>query len=210
MHFINRTEAGKLLALKLSKYKNNKDVIVYALPRGGVIIGDVIAKYLSTPLELVITRKIGHPNNPEYAIAAIAENGKLLVEEQDTADVNKEWLGEEIKRQRREIQRRKQEYLGGRDMVSPKGKIVILVDDGIATGLTMKVAAMELKRLRPQKIIIAVPVAPVSSISELLKIVDEVVVLDAPAELGAIGNYYLEFGQVEDAEVKTIMQNPGV
>lgn len=205
MIFENRKEAGKLLAKKLAKYKNNKNVIVYALPRGGAIIGDTIAKYLSCPLDLIITRKIGHPSNPEYAIAAIAENGKLLVEEADTADVDKKWLSEEIERQREEIQRRKQEYVEGRDMIDPTGKIAILTDDGIATGLTIKVGVEELKKHHPKKIIIAVPVAPESSVSELLHVADEVVTLDTPLFFGAIGSFYREFGQVEDSEVKEIM-----
>lgn len=206
MVFENREEAGKLLAQKLAAYKNNKDVIVYALPRGGVIIGEEIARYLQSPLDLIITRKIGHPFDPEYAIAAIAENGKLLLEEADTAGVDKKWLGNEIKKQRIEIRRRKRDYLAGRSLISPKGKIAILVDDGIATGLTIKVGAMELRRFKPRKIIIAVPVAPKSTIYELLNIVDEVVVLDSPSFLGAIGNYYKDFSQVSDGQVKEIME----
>lgn len=206
MIFENRKEAGKLLAKKLAKYKNNKNVIVYAFPRGGVIIGDVLATYLSCSLDLVITRKIGHPYNPEYAIAAIAENGKLLVEEADTADVDKKWLSEEILRQREEIQRRKQEYVEGRGMLDPKGKIAILTDDGIATGLTIKVGAKELEKRRPKKIIIAVPVAPESSISELLHVADEVIALEMPVDLRAIGSFYYDFLPVEDAEVKNIMR----
>ncbi|MFI5265173.1 MAG: phosphoribosyltransferase [Candidatus Levyibacteriota bacterium] len=206
MVFKNRKEAGILLAKKLARYKNNPNVVVYALPRGGVIIGDAVARFLSCPLDLVITRKIGHPNNPEYAIAAIAQNGKLIVEEADTADVDKKWLESEIERQQKEIQRRRLEYVGGRSMIAARGKIAILVDDGIATGLTIRVGAIELKRLKPQKIIIAVPVAPESSVSELLQVADEVIALDTPSDLGAIGSFYQDFSPVEDREVKTIMQ----
>src|SRR3989344_4968844 len=203
MQFKNREEAGKLLAKKLEKYKG-KNIIVYALPRGGVVPALEIARFLKSPLDLIITRKIGHPHQPEYAIAAISENGHIIGLKEDMELVDKDWLKEEIKKQQEEIVRRRNMYLKGRESIDPKGKIAIIVDDGIATGLTVRAAISQLKQLKPKKIIIAVAVVPKATAAVLKKDVDEIIALTMPSEdefLGAVGAYYQDFSQVEDKDV---------
>lgn len=209
MYFKNRTEAGRSLGDRLEKYKN-KDVVVYALPRGGVVVGVEIAKKLHAPLDLIITRKIGHPNQPEYALAATAENGHIAGLQRDLKIIDERWLKEEIEKQRVEIKRRREKYLQRKAEIPVEGKIAMLVDDGIATGLTIRVGIMELKHRHPKKIIIAVPVVSKSTVELLKKEAKglDVVALDIPSDkafLGAVGAYYDEFNQVEDEEVIAIL-----
>lgn len=203
MRFTDRQDAGRRLAEALAKYRGS-DVVVYALPRGGVVAGSEIARALGAPLDLIITRKIGHPLQPEYAIAAIGENGSMLGTARELEAADTRWLEEEKNRQQQEIRRRHKTYLGGREAIPAEGKIAILVDDGIATGLTMRVGILELKHRHPEKIVVAVPVAP-ASIADLIRSeADELVALDIPADseyLGAVGAYYDDFPQVTDREV---------
>jgi predicted phosphoribosyltransferase len=208
MLFKDRQQAGKLLAEKLAQYANKKeDVVVYALPRGGVVVAHEIAKALSAPLDLVITRKIGHPENPEYAICAVSESGELLCNEDERKRVGMEWIRSEAQRQIAEAKRRRQKYLG-RESVSAKGKIAILVDDGVATGLTMKLAIREIQKHNPAKIVVAVPVIPEDTAEELQSSVDELVALEIGRPfLGSIGQYYRDFEQVEDEEVLKLLDN---
>ena len=209
MHFTDRTQAGKLLAKVLKTYQG-KDVVVFALPRGGVVTALEIAKYLHAPLDLIITRKIGHPYQPEYAIAAPAENGHIIGTKSELASVDKQWLQEEIEKQGIEAKRRREIYIQNRKPVSAEGKIAILIDDGIATGLTMRVGILELKHHHPKKIIVAVPVIPRQTANILEKEVDEVVALDTPPEdmfLGSVGAYYDYFPQVSDEEVIDLLTN---
>ena len=204
----DRKEAGEMLANALRNYVD-KDVIVYALPRGGVIPAIEIARALRSPLDLIIVRKIGHPHQPEYAVAAVAENGDLIGSEEELIKLNKVWLKAEVEAQRQEAKRRREKYLQGKFPLSAQGKIAILVDDGIATGLTIRIAIQELKRQQPQKIIVAVPVAPKSVAEYLNSQVDEIAMLDIPEDLdylGAVGAYYHSFPQVEDEEVITLMK----
>ncbi len=204
MYFRNRTEAGMLLAKALKKYKG-KDIVVYALPRGGVVVAVEIARELHAALDLIITRKIGHPYQPEYAIAAIAENGHIVGEKKDLRALDQEWLQEETERQKNEAKRRREKYLQGRVKIPVKGKIAILVDDGIATGLTMRAGIMELKHRHPKRIVVAVPVVPKSTADILKKEArGELVALEIPSDdafQGAVGAYYDEFFPVEDEEV---------
>lgn len=208
MIFKDRTEAGKLLAQKLEKYKDKK-VIIYGMPRGGVITASEIAKYLHAPLDLVITRKIGHPDSPEYAIAAVAENGHIVTEKREINSISKDWLEDEVDKQRKEVARRRELYLQGRKIISPKDKIAILVDDGVATGLTLRVGILELRHKKPAKIIVAVPVVAESTAEVLEKEADELVALEIPSDyefLGAVGAYYNHFPQIEDEEVIELLK----
>lgn len=203
MHFRDRAEAGRLLANALKNYKGS-DVVVYALPRGGVVTALEIAKYLDAPIDLIITRKIGHPLQPEYAIAATAENGHMVRSEQEIETVDKEWLAREIKEQRLEAARRKTKFLQGKAEVPVEGKIAILVDDGVATGLTIRVGIIELKHRHPQKIVVAVPVVPEKTAGIIKREANELIALDIPPEyefLGAVCAYYDEFSPVEDEDV---------
>lgn len=208
MRFSNRSEAGKLLAEKLKNYKG-KDVVVYALPRGGVVVADEIASYFNSPLDLIITRKISHPSNLEYAIAAVAENGHIVGNPDELAQVDRVWLEKEIEKGRIEVERRRKEYLSERKLISPEGKVAILVDDGVATGLTLRVSIIELKHRNPQKLIVAVPVIPWDVVETIEKEVDEVVALDIPPAgsfSGAVGSYYNNFTQITDEEVRQILK----
>ena len=207
MRFANRTEAGRLLAERLVSYKD-KNVIVYGLPRGGVVTAVEIARFLHAPLDLIIARKITHPNSPEYAIAATAENGHIVGTRSELELVDKEWLENEIEKERREAKRRKETYLHGKTMRSPEGKIAILVDDGVATGLTLRVGILELRHHNPQKLVVAVPVVSKSTFEILKKEADEIISLEMPSDdefLGAVGSYYEDFDQVEDEEVISIL-----
>ncbi len=130
------------------------------MPRGGVVLGVEIARLLEMPLDLIISRKIGHPNNLEYAIGAVTENGTPVYNSREVARVDPEWLEARVRREREEAKRRRERYLGGREVLSVRGKTAILVDDGIATGLTMLAAIHEVKRRKPARIVVAVPVAP--------------------------------------------------
>lgn len=212
MYFKDRIDAGKKLAGLLGQFKG-KDVVVYALPRGGVVVGAEIAKALNAPLDLIITRKIGHPYQKEYAIGAVAENGHSIFNKDIVLDIDEAYLTKEAETQKLEAKRRREVYLKGRKPVSCRGKIAILVDDGIATGLTIKAALQELKlHFKPTKIIVAVPVAPADIARELeIKEGVEFVAIEiAGAFLGAIGAYYQDFPPVEDEEVIKIMKEvPG-
>jgi putative phosphoribosyl transferase len=208
MYFKDRHDAGRQLAEKLGKFKGEPSV-VYGIPRGGVVLAAEIAKHLETPLDLILARKIGHPYNPEYAIAAVSESGHLVGSEKEMQLVGQAWLSQEKEKQLQEIKRRREAYLGGRKKPSLEGKIAIIVDDGIATGLTMQAGILELKEQHPKKIIAVIPVSPKSTTDVLKKMVDEVVALEIPEDpyfLGAVGAYYEEFPQVEDREVLSILK----
>lgn len=159
MHFRNREQAAEKLAKALSEYKN-KQVVVYALPRGGVVLGSIIAKYLNAPFDLLIPRKIGHPSMSEYAIAAVTESGDIVENTEEIESIDRSWFKKEVENQRKEAKRRREKYLTGQMSVDVSNKTAIIVDDGIATGLTMKAAIADVKRFKPSKIIIAVPVVP--------------------------------------------------
>lgn len=201
----DRQQAGELLAEKLAKYRN-KNAVVYALPRGGVVVAYEIAKRLPAPLDLVITRKIGHPHNPEYAICAVSESGELLCNEYEQKAVGMKWIREEMARQISEAKRRRQTYLG-RESLSAEGKIAIIVDDGVATGLTMNLAVREIRKQKPAKLVVAVPVIPEDTAKELEFFVDELIALEIGKPfLGSIGQYYRNFAQVEDEEVIRLLK----
>lgn len=201
MRFKNRVEAGKQLAQALMKFQH-KEGVIYALPRGGVPLGIELAKTLQMPLDLIIPRKVGHPFNPEYAIAAVGERGGLVCNEAEVERVDQAWFKQKVESERLEAQRRRDFYLKGQESIPVKGKVAILVDDGIATGLTMEAAIQDVKLEEPVKIVVAVPVAPDDTVIKLQKVVDEVVTLNLPGPyLGAVGAYYDDFNQVSDEEV---------
>ena len=166
------------------------------------MLGAEIAKTLRAPLDLVIPRKIGHPFSPEYAIAAVTEHGDCVKNEDEVKRVDAKWFARAVEEEVQEAKRRRRVYCGNRAMISPTRKTAIIVDDGIATGLTMRAAIADIKKQNPAKIIIAVPVAPKETAEEMRKDVDDFVAVDIPESyLGAVGAYYEEFPQVEDEEV---------
>ncbi len=206
MRFKNRTEAGKKLAHALRVYRG-KNVVVYGLPRGGVVVAYEIAKYLHVPLDILSVCKIGHPDCPEYAVGAVAQDGCTLYNEREIALIDPVWLEHERNEKRKNAQRRRDLYSSGRDPISAHGRIAILIDDGIATGLTVKVGMLELKHQNPKKTIIAVPICPKEFADELKKEGHDCVALNKPFHYeGAVGAYYDEFPQVVDEEVIRLME----
>ena len=204
--FKDRKEAGRLLARELVEYRG-KDAIVYALPRGGVVLGFEIARALSIPLDLIIARKIGHPNNPEYAVCAVTEEGEPFCNEMEKTTLDPSWLEKEIEKEREEARRRREKYLKGGVRRSAKNKIAIVVDDGVATGLTLRAALHAVRQEGPKGLLVAVPVAPHELIDILQTLADKVVVLkDEQEYLGAVGAYYKSFPQVSDEEVIKLLK----
>lgn len=206
MTFRDRAQAGVLLAQKLKKYKDS-NAVVYALPRGGVVLAAEIARELNLPLDMIVARKIGHPFSPEYAIGAVTENGEKVLNLFET-DIDQEWLQDAVESEMKEAQRRRKLYSEGRTTTSAKGKIAILVDDGIATGLTMEAAVQDVKKQQPISIVIAVPVSPKETAERFRASVNEFVALDIPEfYLGAVGAYYMEFHQLNDNDVIRILRD---
>jgi predicted phosphoribosyltransferase len=206
--FRDRQEAGRLLAKALEKYKG-EPAVVYALPRGGVVLGAEIARELGADMDLVIPRKVGHPTNPEYAVCAVTEDGYLVCNQAEAERLDPEWLKEEVLRQRAEAIRRRKRYLADRSPVTAAGRTAIITDDGVATGLTMLAAIEEVKDRGAGRIVVAVPVMP-ADIARLLaeQGVDEIVALDIPDNfMGAVGAYYDQFDQVEDEQVVDLMDS---
>jgi putative phosphoribosyl transferase len=205
--FKNREDAGEQLAKKLKKFKGKK-AVVYALPRGGIELGIIISRQLKLPLDLIIARKIGHPNNPEYAIAAVCENSVLVTEKGEVEKVDRKWFYTQVERERNEAKRRRNLYLGEKKSIPAKNKTAVIVDDGVATGLTLRAAIEEIKLQKPEKIIVAVPVMPKETYAQLLEAgVDEIICLEIPVFFaGAVGSYYKNFPQVTDEEVIGVLE----
>ena len=201
MQFSDRIEAGRLLAQALSKFKG-KSVCVYALPRGGVPVAAEIAAALDAPLDLLLVRKIGAPMQPELAIGAVVDGGApIVVRNEDIirATGTREAEFDAICRHElAEIERRRKRYLPGRPALSPEGKIAIVVDDGIATGATMRAALQATRKRHPKTLVLAVPVAAPDSLESLRAEVDEIVCAEVPEYLGAIGSFYRDFHQLSD------------
>jgi putative phosphoribosyl transferase len=205
--FYDRTDAGRRLA-KLLKRRIQGPCIVLAIPRGGVVVGYEVAKELGCPLDVVISRKVGAPAQPELAVGAVAEDGVVFVDEEIAGLVGVsrdyvEWrAGEEL----REVRRRAEEYRGGREMPDLSGKTVILVDDGLATGLTMMAAIHMARNKGAEKVVVAVPVSPPETVAKLRRHADEVICLETPTNFYAIGQFYERFDQLTDEETNSILR----
>lgn len=196
--FKDRYDAAMELALKLEKFKGT-DGIVLAIPRGGVPIGYVIAKDLDFPLEIVLSKKIGHPSNSEYAIGSVSLDG--LVINEDVSGVSEEYIYKAAGKILQDLKTKFKYYMGDREPTDLKDKTVIIVDDGIATGSTIIATVHSVRKMNPKKIIVAAPVASPPSISKIKSIVDEIVVLLTPQNFMGVGQFYYDFSQVEDEEV---------
>lgn len=201
--FKDRHDAGQRLAQELLRYRSAKDTLVIALPRGGVVVGYDISLALHLPLDVLITRKLGTPSNPELAMGAVAETGYVHM----NADVVRQYnvtkaeVDEELLCQKSEINRRIERYRGGRSLPPLKGQTVILVDDGIATGATFYASLDAIIKSEAVRVVAAIPVAPPGIITELKGLVDEVVVLHTSEWFFGIGQFYERFPQIEDEEV---------
>lgn len=206
--FRDRVDAGKQLAAALQKYKNSKDTVVVGLPRGGVVLAYEVAKDLQLPLDIICPRKIGAPGNPEFAIGAVTETGQHILDPANVSEsgASHAYLLAQIEREKEIAQKRLSMFRQGRPPRVLKGKIVILIDDGLATGLTMKAAILSVKQEAAQKVVVAVPVSPVETLAEIRQEADEVVCLSTPAFFMAVGQFYEEFNQVDDNEVIALMK----
>lgn len=207
MIFKNRIDAGNKLAEK-AKTLNLGESLVFALPRGGAIVGAAVAKQLNTKLDLVMVRKIGHPNNPEYAIAAVAEEKTIVKDEMESRLVSPDWLAVALSEAAWANKRRRKLYFGELPIASVENKTVILVDDGIATGLTMMAAIQEMKNRKAKKIIVMIPVSPVDVYWKLKGMVDDVLCLKVDdAYVGTVSAYFEDFKQVCDEEVMDALRS---
>ena len=209
MYYQNRQDAGEQLAKKLKKFKNKRKAIVIGLPRGGVPVAKIVADKLDLPLDIIVPRKIGAPFNKEFAIGAITEEGTAIFndEAKEMVDPTEAYLKDEIEEQKNEAKRRLVEYRGQQTKLDLKGKTAILVDDGVATGATVKAAIQSAKEKKAKKIIVTTPVIPPDTLKEIKKKVDEVIYLEAPESFGAIGKFYKNFEQVSDEEVTSMLNN---
>jgi len=205
MLFKDRIEAGRKLAKKLKGIKNP---VCLAVPRGGVVIGAAVADKLKCPLDIIVARKLGAPNNSELAIGAVSAEGDLVIDESlvKKLGIRHEYILSKQEDQMKEAERREKIYRSGRNKLSLKGKSAILLDDGLATGATMEAAVRSVKRRKAAKIIVAVPVAPWETVERFKELVDEVVVFSKPESFWAIGQFYSEFPQVSDEEVIKILK----
>ncbi len=206
--FHDRKEAGKLLAAKLITYANKQNVIVLALPRGGVPVGFEIAQALLVPLDVIVVRKLGVPGQEELAMGAIATGGVRILNKDivQFLDIPNEMIDEIAMNEQKELERREHLYRGDRPAYTVNGHTVILVDDGIATGATMHAAVTALKQQQPSRIIIAVPTAAPSTCDELANEVDELVCLIRPEPFIAVGYWYKQFSQTSDEEVRDLLE----
>ena len=195
--FHDRLEAGLLLAAKLKKYKNDPSIVL-AVPRGGVPVAYAVAKELGFPVEVVLTKKIGHPTNKEYAIGAASLTDYFIVPHEN---VTEDYIEQELHRVRSRLKEMYIRFMGDKEPENLKGKTVIVIDDGIATGNTLLGTVNVLRKSNPGKIVIGVPVASKSAVQKLSKEVDEVVAVLIPEEFYGVGAFYEDFKQVSDEEV---------
>ena len=207
--FRDRSEAGRKLAAKLLEYRDARPVVL-ALPRGGAPVAYEIALALKAPLDLLFVRKIGVPWQPELAAAAVADVGGLEIVRNERvialAEVPEEYLAEQAKRELQEIARRRAMYCEGKPMIDVAGRTAIVVDDGIATGATVRAGLQALRRAHPAKIVLAVPVAPPQTIAELAQSADAICCLETPDDFGAISQFYWSFEQLTDDEVVDLLR----
>lgn len=212
MIFKDRQDAGLQLSKKLLNYKNAENAIIISLPRGGIILGFEISKSLNLPLDIVVPRKIGFPFNEELALGAISESGTIIINKdfENTNYTEDENVKEIIEKEMVEQKRRLELYRQGREPLNLSDKIVILVDDGIATGATMMAGITSLREKGAKEIIVAVPFLPPESLNFLENEVDKIYYLDLPEYLGAVGEFYANFPQVSDQEVIEMMKRTTV
>lgn len=205
--FLDRTEAGRALARSLTRYRADPDAIVLALPRGGVPVGYEVATALQLPLDVLVVRKLGLPSQPELAMGAVASGGAVVLNEDVVRYLPRDSDAiEQVKaRELQELGRRERAYRGDRPALQMRGLTGILVDDGLATGATMEAAVRALRMLHAGRIVVAVPVASSDARERVAALADEVVCLQTPPFFSAVGQWYDDFGQTEDAEVGELL-----
>jgi len=213
MPFRDREDAGRRLAAELARFKG-QDVVVYALPRGGAPVAAPVAAALDAPLDLVLVRKIGVPSQPEFAMGAVADGGAAVVARNEDvirmAGVGDAEFDAALRKQLAEIERRRKLYLGDRPRPDVRGRVAIVVDDGVATGATTRAALRAVRAMGPAKLVLAIPVAPTEALPALRAEVDELVCLEDHEVFGAVGFFYRDFRQIEDEEVIDILDRRGL
>lgn len=209
MVFKDRKEAGQKLAAALAGFKGRGDVLLFALPRGGAVLGAEVAKALGVPFDVLVTRKLGAPFNPEFAIGSLAETGEIIWNEAERAASDKKVLDGIVREEAAEAERRVKKYRQGRALPDMAGKTVIIIDDGVATGLTVRAAVAAAKAKQAERVVIAVPHGARDSLVALRQEADEVIALEEPEDYGAVGEFYREFPQTEDEEVLELLKTYG-
>ena len=206
--FRDRTEAGRMLAETLREYANREDVVVLALPRGGAPVGFEVAKALNAPLDVFVVRKLGLPGQEELAMGAIASGGARVLNREiiHALGIPDDVVEQVTQEEQRELERREREYRDGRPPIDVRGRKVILVDDGLATGSSMRVAVLALRQKQPAQIVVAVPVAPRDSCVELEFVADRVVCAFTPEPFWGVGQWYADFSQTSDEEVRDLLR----
>ncbi len=205
MRFDDREDAGERLALHLSHLRDERPVVV-ALTRGGVPVGARVAAALQAPLIPLSPRKVGHPRQPEYAIAAVCEEGPLVAAEEDLTAFDARWLAAAVATERLEARRRREAYGGATLSEAVADRTAVVVDDGLATGVTMRAALAAVRTAGARRTVLAVPVAPAATVERLREVADEVVVERVEERfLGSVGSYYERFDQVTDGEVLRLL-----
>jgi predicted phosphoribosyltransferase len=205
--FADRLEAGRELAGRLGRYAQRPDVIVLALPRGGVPVGAAVAAALGVPLDVFLVRKLGVPSHPELAMGAIASGGVRVLNADVVGwyHVTEETIERVARAEQAELERRVREYRQGRPPLDVSGRTVILVDDGLATGSSMRAAVQAVRQQGPAKVVVAVPVGAPSTCAELAALADETVCARTPEPFSAVGQWYVDFTQTSDAEVRALL-----
>jgi len=209
MIFKNRSEAGKKLAEKLKEYKGNKNAIVIGLPRGGVVIAFEVARELNLELDIIVTRKVGAPMQPELAVGALTQDGEPILDRDfiEKLGIHDKDLEPIIQAEQDELQRRLELYRGGKESLDLNGKVAIIVDDGVATGATMRAAIKSARKLGAEKIVVAIPVSPKDALEKIKSEADVVICLDIPDVFFGVGGFYQEFAQTEDEQVISLLKN---
>ena len=205
--FGDRRDAGKELATKLRHLSNRKNVVVLALPRGGVPIAFEVAEALDAPLDIFLVRKLGLPGYPELAMGAIASGGVRVLNENVVRwyGISEDEINAVAREEQRELERRERDYRRGRSMIDVRDKVVILVDDGLATGSTMRAAVEAVRQHGPARVVVAVPVGAPSTCEEFADITDEIICARAPEQFAAVGQWYRDFSQTTDEEVQELL-----
>lgn len=208
MLFQDRTEAGRVLADRLAAYANYPDAMVLALPRGGVPVAFEVAEALNLPLDIFVVRKLGLPGHEEFAIGAIASGGARVLNQDliRQLSLSDEIIEHIVAREQHELERRERTYRGQRPMLDVRDRTIIIVDDGLATGSSMRAAIAALRQKRPAKLIVAVPVGASVTCSELEALADEAICLETPENFSAVGLWYKDFSQVTDEEVIDLLE----